>query len=384
LFSRFRTLFGVACRTLLDNKVRTLVALAGILFAIVLIFMQLGFYGAIENSAIGILDHLEFDVVLVSPEYVNIGTTGTFPRSRLMQILGVPRVASACPLYTTRRYWRNVQTRLPCRMLVLGFNLSDRVFVMPEVHHQLRDLQDSDTVLIDRETRPSFGPHQPGLETELEAHRVRVVGEFTMGAGFVAYGTAITSDQNFCRFEQGSSLDAVNLGLVKLRRGTDAEQVATLLRGLLPADVRVLTRGQLESEEKHYWVSQTSSGLIFGMGTVLACVVGAVVLYQVLSSDVTRHLREYATLKAMGYSEKALTLVVVQKALVLTAPACVLALAGALVLYQLAGRAMHLALVMSPGRAVFVFVLSAGMAVASALFALRKLRFADPADLFAP
>jgi putative ABC transport system permease protein len=187
---------------------------------------------------------------------------------------------------------------------------------------------------------------------------------------------------NFSRLFDGSSLDNVNLGLIRLKPNADPDATARSLQRLLPADVRVLTRAQLETQEQKYWAQETPAGLVFGLGVMLAVVVGMVILYQVLATDVTKHLPEYATLKALGYRDRFLRHVVLLKALVLVLVAYLPAFGLAVGLYALIRAAANLPVNMSLERGAGVLLLTVIMGCATGLSSLRRLRAANPADLF--
>lgn len=373
---------SLAWLQLVHTPWRSLVVVAGMCLVLVLIFMQLGFHGILRANAILIYDQLRFDLVLVSPEFVNLDRSGTFPRHRLTQALAVPGVEQALPLYVELALWRNPDSRRRLRVRVLGFNPLDRPFLLPEVDNQLDVLWESASVLMDRRSLPECGPQVTGVTTEIRNHRVRVGGQFSLGTCFGAHGTLLVSDQNFARILGHSSLDAVHVGLVRLQPGVDLPRTVRDLRGLLPADVRVLTRPEIERQEIHYWVDRTPSGLMFDLGVFVAFTVGIVLLYQVLASDVTKHRKEYATLKALGYPDYSLACVVLQKAGILAGFAYVPATAVTVILYALTTRATGLPLHLEAGRAAVVFVLALLIGSCSGLVALRKIRTADPADLF--
>jgi putative ABC transport system permease protein len=374
--------FLLAWLSLVHNKARTLVAVAGITFSITLVFLELGLYGAVERAATMIHDRLDYDLLLVSPEYVYLARTGTLPRHRLRQAAAVTGVASVTPLYVGGKYWRNPLTRRHHRLLVMAFNPRGHAFNLPEVEDARRELEKPDVVLIDRLTRPEFGSQETGTVTEIDQRRVQIAGQYTLGTGFGFYGAVILSDQNFARLFEGYSLDNVSLGLVRVRQDADADAVAAALRGMLPADVRVLTRPELQAQEQRYWTQQTPTGLMFGFGAVLAAVVGLVILYQVLATDITKQLPEYAMLKALGYRDAFLRGVVLVKVHVLALVAYLPALGLALVLYAAIRDAARLPITMNAERAGGMLLLTVLMGSAAGLSCLRKLRTADPADLF--
>jgi putative ABC transport system permease protein len=205
---------------------------------------------------------------------------------------------------------------------------------------------------------------------------------FKLGASFGADGTLMTSDQSFLLMFPRREAASISLGLVDLESGVDPEQVVTALRSRLPDDVRVMTHDEFIQFEENYWKSESPIGFIFGLGTAMAFVVGVVIVYQVLSTDVNAHLKEYATFKAMGYDNAYLLTVVFEEAAILAilgfVPGAILPIG----LYVLAAQATALPLQMTVIRAALVLVLTAIMCGMSGAIATRKLQSADPADMF--
>ena len=216
----------------------------------------------------------------------------------------------------------------------------------------------------------------------MNGRRITVGGLYELGTGFGVNGRVITSSANFLRIIRERRPHMIDIGLVKLKPGVDPEQVRARLEARLPRDVRVLTRKQFSQNEQTYWLKNSPVGFIFNLGTFMGLIVGAVIVYQILYSDVADHLSEYATLKAMGFSDMRLFSVVVKQALILTALGFVPGLAIAQVLYILTFRATMLPIEMTVGRVALVLAMTTGMCCGSAAFALRKLRSADPAEIF--
>ncbi|NQT36110.1 MAG: FtsX-like permease family protein, partial [Planctomycetes bacterium] len=204
---------------------------------------------------------------------------------------------------------------------------------------------------------------------------------FALDTGFVADGSLILSDEGFCRI-QGRSPDDVTLGLLKVTSGSDPAVVARALSEQLPEDVVVLTREEVNRFEVNRWVKNTSIGIIFQLGVAVALMVGTAIVYQVLYSDVANRLAEYATLKAMGYDGGYLAKVVLQQAAALALLGFVPGLLIAEILYRITGAAARLPMQTTWPQIAFVLILSVVMCMVSGLGALRKVRAADPADLF--
>jgi putative ABC transport system permease protein len=376
----------LAWLNLMNEKSRLVVAIAGVSFAVVLIFMNLGFLGALARTASEIYASFDAEVFLVSPLTLEISTSEPFPIERLYQAESVPGVERAMPLYVGYQQWRNPQTGISRAIFVYGINPNDPAFLLPDLRqpHALEALQQPDTVLMDRRSRPEFGPQQLGLETEASQRRVEVGGFYTLGGGFAADGTLITSDVNFARYFEPRPLSSVDLGMLKLQSGADPLRVRDELRQRLPQDVEVYTREEITNRDRAYWIGTTSTGFIFSLGVVVSLTVGAVIVYQILYTDIADHMKEYATLKAMGYSSRYLFGVVIQEAAILAVLGYLPGFVLALGLYELTlkGTGGSLPVSMDAERAVFVLTLAIAMCTISGLISVQKVVSADPAEVF--
>jgi putative ABC transport system permease protein len=382
----------LAWRNLVHNKVRTTVAVAGVAFAVVLVFMQLGFRGAVISTATLIYQALDFDVLVRSKEYISFADARSFPITRLPAAAGAPGVQSAAPLYVQINQWRNPHDRSRRAILVFGLSPAQPAFdaeEKDEIRTLVRLLTSPEFALIDRASRGEFGPADGrrfgdadvGLETNVGEPLVTIVGHYELGAGLAADGSMITSDRGFVRITPGRTLQDVSFGLVKLASG-DAQNTAREIAARLPADVEVLTRDAVLRREIEHWLQETPIGLIFQMGVIISLIVGVAIVYQVLSSDVAAHLHEYATLKAMGYTDQKLARVVISQALILSLLGFVPGLAVSQVLYVITSLWANIPIEMTWPRVGGVLLLTIAMCAASGVAALRKVWVADPAELF--
>jgi putative ABC transport system permease protein len=220
------------------------------------------------------------------------------------------------------------------------------------------------------------------VSLEVNNRTMRLVGLYEMGTSFGIDGAMLTSDDNFLRLFPQRQRTQIDLGLLKLAPGTDLKQAQAAIRQLVPQDVLVLTKAEFISREKAYWNSTTPIGYVFAFGAVMGFVVGAIIVYQILFADVSDHLAEYATLKAMGYSNRFVSGVVIQQAVILALLGYLPGLAISVWLYKNAAEATQLPIFMTPERGVTVLVLTILMCTISGLIALRKVRSLDPADVF--
>ncbi|GGG21085.1 ABC transporter [Caldovatus sediminis] len=380
----------LAWRQLRAERARLFSALAGVMFACVLVFMQLGFRAALFESATSLLSAMRAELFLMHPLTTASFRPEPLPRARAFQTLALPEVAQAVPVYMAQVSWRNPETGARRMIQLVGFDMEAGAMRFPGLEAVAEALKRPDTVAFDIRSRPEFGDvagllaRAGGAPLKVEAgnREVEVVGLVEIGASFGADGNMITNEVNFRRLvpqRRASNTDLVALRLVP---GADPRAVQARLREILPRDVVVLTHEELVAHERRYWEEATPIGFIFGFGSAMGLIVGMVIVYQILFSDIAAHLREYATLKAMGYSDGYLARVVMGAALILAGLGFVPGAALSAALYELVGAATYLPLGMTPGRAVLVFGLIFAMCAAAGLLAVRKLRDANPADMF--
>ncbi len=370
------------------EKGRLLVALAGIAFADVLMFMQLGFQNALYDSNTRLNRAVRADIILMSPKARSTQNLGTFTRRRLFQAMDIPGVQSADALYINTLTWKNPQTKRDATVQMLGFDPDRPAFQLPEVTRQLDKIQIPNTVLFDRLARGDYKTAiaqisaGKSITTEVERTTLTLAGLFTLGASFGADANVMTSDQTFLRLFPRRDAASISLGLLRVQPGSDPQQIATALKEHLPNDVRVMTFAEYIQFEEHFWKIESPIGFIFSLGTAMAFVVGVVIVYQVLSTDVNAHLKEYATFKAMGYQNTYLLSVVFEEAIILAFVGFIPGVILPFGLYALAANATALPLYMTVSRAILVLSLTVAMCIISGAIATRKLQAADPADMF--
>jgi putative ABC transport system permease protein len=367
---------------------RLAVALAGIAFAGILMFMQLGFRDGLFDASVTIHKLFDADLVLMSPRTMSsIGMAG-FPRRRLVQALADPDVVGTTPVHWNLMLWRNPETRLTRSILTIGFEPGDPLFTDPGLREKAHVLNQQGRVLFDERSRPEFGPigtwYRQGrtVETEVAGKRVRVAGLVALGPSFGADGNMLTSRETFLRLMPNTAPGSIELGLIRLKTGSDPLVVADRLRQQLPDDVSVYTKQGFEDFEKNYWRSSTAIGFIFTLGAAMGFIVGCVIVYQILYSDVSDHLPEYATLMAMGYRLIHLLGVVAREGLLLAVLGYIPAWLAGQGLYALVRNGTKLPVYMNNERSLLVFVLILAMCMGSAAMAMRKLADADPAEIF--
>ena len=370
------------------QPVRLLVALAGISFAGILMFMQLGFRDGLFDASVTVHRLFDADLVLISPRSASSVRMAGFPRRRLIQTLADPSVEGVTPVHWGLMLWRNPETRRNRAILALGFNPDDPFFLDPGLADQTGVLKQKGRILFDRLSRPEFGPiadwYNEGkvVETEISGNRVRVEGLVSLGTSFGADGNLLTSTETFLDLMPQKSPGGIEVGLIRLKPGTNPDLAVERLQQRLPDDVTVLTKQGFIDFEQNYWKSSTSIGFIFTLGAAMGFVVGCVIVYQVLYTDVSDHLPEYATLMAMGYRMSHLLGVVMREGFYLAALGYVPAYIAGQGLYWFVRDATKLPVGMDSARAITVLVMILVMCMLSSLLAMRRLIDADPAEIF--
>ena len=370
------------------DKLKMLTAMAGIAFADILMFMQLGFKDALFTTNTQYPRLIDGDVVLLSTQATNFNELYTFPRRRLYQAQDVPGVEAAEPVYIGSLNWRNPQTKEKTSMMVVGFDPAKPAFNLPEVNSQLDKVKIPDTVLFDRASRGKYEEVITDIEqgkvvtTESDRTTVTIAGLFEVGASFADDGALMTSDYNFLRLFPKKQQGTVSLGIIDLEPGQDPVAVRQALNAYLPEDVEAYTHAEYVDKELAYIQNRSPIGFVFTLGTTMGFIVGIVIVYQVLSTDVNDHMAEYATFKAMGYKNSYLLFVVFEEALILSIAGFIPSTFLAMGLYRLTAAATALPIVLPISRAIIVLVLTAIMCGVSGAIATRKLQSADPADIF--
>jgi putative ABC transport system permease protein len=332
---------------------------------------------------------MDYDLVMLSPKTDFLVSSKQFARSRLYQVLGFGGVEAATAVYMRLVSWRNPANPANARnILAIGFDPSEPGFGRLLTAEQLEAIKKPDKVIFDRRGRDEYGPVREMLDAgqsvsaEINDRRVDIAGMYEVGTSFGLDGGIITSDLNFLRILPTRKRSAIDFGLIHLEAGADASAVQARIVEEIPQDVLVLTRDEFMDLEVQYWNKTTPIGYIFAFGAVMGLIVGLIIVYQILFADVQDHLKEYATLKAMGYTHGYLRNVVLQQAFILAVLGFLPGMVIAYFVFSRGAEATRLPLEMSLQSALGVLGLTVAMCAVSGLLALRKLRAADPAEIF--
>jgi putative ABC transport system permease protein len=376
----------LAWRNLLANKPRLLRSSGGIGFAVLLMLTQLGFERAFFNASLEVIRLLDGEIFLQRASKYRFATKDPFAARDLESARAVAGVASAWPLYADWHhvYWRNPANSKDYLVRVFAFDPDQPVLSLPALGASLADLNGLDTAIVDRRSRRFLGMDPPPAAAELNGTKIKIIGSFALGPDFENDGTVVTGNRTFAKLMPGprGGSPEVELGVVKLIPGSDPTAVQRAIAAAAPKDLAVLTKAQLLELERKFQAEVSSAGPIFVMGTLVGFIVGMLISYQIIYTDLAEQQPQYATMKAMGYRTGYLIRVVLEQALLSALTGWIPASLIAILLFRILGEIALLPLHMTVELAVVSFLLTLGMCLISAVLAVRRVILADPAEVF--
>lgn len=388
-FERLRNRTPVGWLQLRRNRTRFLVAIAGIAFADLLMFMQLGVLGAALDTSVLFHNMLQADIVLISPEARDLQNSGSIARSRLYQAESDPGVASGSAMYIGFLDWRAPITNDRRSMMVIGTDPDSPMLSFDAVRDRREELKQANTLVFDRLSRGDYKPAIARLDAgkpltaEIDRTTIHLAGTYQLGAAFGSDGSMIGSETTFLHLFPGHSARSITLGLLKVKPGQDSALVEASIKRKMSSDVRVLTKAEFIAYARNFQAKATPVGFIFGLGTVMGFIVGLAMVYQVLSTDVADHLAEYATFKAMGFTNAYLLGIIAEECVILAVVGFFPGLLAGEGLMKLMHIATFLPTSLPLSRMLLVFGLTLVLCLILGWVAARRLRTADPADVFA-
>ncbi len=377
----------LAWRQLMGDKKRFVVALGGISFGVILMLFQLGIYQAFMQMAVRPIVAMKGDLAMISRDFQYVMTTRSFPERRLHQALAMPEVKDVYPVMVLFGSWRNPETGWQCKVAMFGVQAFANPFILPEVVAQESVLAMPDGVLYDVVSPKEFGDvagwlaRDGVIHSEINERRVRVLGTFRHGRTLAVNGHVVMGAQTFRRVTDRTG-QTIEMGMIELREGADAADVARRLNGMLPPDVQALTREELIRKEQQYWQVNSPLGFIVTAGMLIAMLVGSIIAYQILYTDINDHIQEYATLKSLGLGRGFFLRLIVQQAAILPAFGFLPGMLLAHGLFRLANHMGGIPTRLTLPDTLLVFGLTILACLAAGLLATRRLRAADPADIF--
>jgi putative ABC transport system permease protein len=344
--------------------------------------MQLGFLRTARIATTQVYNFFEYDLIITSAMYESLMYPGSFDKTRLFQARAVPGVGETAVFNYERSSWRdpdNYDRLTSC--MVLGSDLNPEFIGDNSIKENLPCLLLKDNVILDEWSHPEYGEKRIGKRGTINWKYVNIAALYKLGISFHAEGSVITSLDTFQSIVQGDPRK-ITFGLIRVAPGADIEMVKDGLKRTLPTDVLIFNRPEFIRAEQEYFIKVKPVGIMFLSGVFVAFAVGAVILFQVLSTEITNRLREFATLKAIGFSSSYIYKVGAQQALLFALLSYLPALPLGYGVAFLVKRTSRLPMYVSWDLALHVLIFSLLMCLFSGMMALGKVRKAAPADLF--
>jgi putative ABC transport system permease protein len=374
---------------LTHRRGRFFAAITGVAFANLLVFFQLGFLSALGTSVVKPYGAITADIILSGPDSRTLAGGKSIPRQRVFDALSQPGVAAATALYVGQ---------IPIEMTgepkvtltVFGVDPSSMAqFWRSDAAAHAERIEIRDTAVIDSRTRMLSAALMQRIEhgapelIEFAQRQLALAGVFAIGAGFESDGYAIVSDLTFLKLFPQRFEGAPTHVLVRLQADAQTAPVVAALRAMVPSkEAKIQTFAEAAAAERFFQVVERPIGVIFGFGAMMGLIVGVVIVYQVLSTDVADHLREYATFKAMGYRDRFFLGIILEEAVILAICGFIPGSLVSMMIYKALAGATGLPLEMSTARLASVLVGTVLACIVSGALATRRLAAADPAELF--
>lgn len=372
---------------LTHSRTRFAAALAGVAFANVLVFVQLGIMTSMATATLKPYGFFRADIMISAADANAMTEGGNVARQWLLQSLADPEVTAGTGLFVANVSWQRPTKALG--LTTYGVDPAQPRFIAPEILAKAGTLQLQNAGLLDRFSRgltrdeaAAIRPQTP-LSFEVSGTTLTLYDTFAGGGGFGGDGYMMVSDQTFLNLFPARSSGAPDHILLQVAPGADPDAVATRLHTLISdKSLRIRSYQAAAAEDLAYQQTKRPTGIIFGFGVIIGVLVGIVIVYQVLSTDVADHLREYATFKAMGYRHRFFLGIVFEEALILGFLGFIPGFIVATALLTGMAKATTLPLQMTPSMAAMVFFGTIVACSLSGAIATRRLAAADPADLF--
>jgi putative ABC transport system permease protein len=378
-FATYVNMASLALRNLFHDKVRLTVTLTGVVFAIVLIVVQLGLFVGFTNTTSTVIDHAGVDLWITGQAMQNFDVGMPISGRGLHQAMATPGVARAEKYIVQFMTWK-LPSGAQEGIEVIGFN-PDSGFGGPWnlIEGSVKDLKAVDTVIIDDFYRRKLGVRQVGEMVEINDRRVRVVG-FTEGIrSFTTSPQVFTWYKNALNYTRLAEDQMVYI-LIKAAPGVDPQELKRRLAKRM-RNVDVYTTAEFARRTQRYWLLTTGAGVTVLIAAFMGLVVGLVVVAQTIYATTMDHLREYGTLKAMGASNGYIYRMIVQQAVVSAVIGYALAMMVSIPVVRMSQRGS--ALILLPwSLAAAMFAVALMMCIGASIASIRKVTALDPSMVF--
>ena len=377
----------IAWMMLRRHPLRLCTSLIAFAFASILVLMQLAIQDTLYNSSVAMIAGINADAFLLNRQTTSMMSLTSFPQSRLANADDGRNVASSSPFSFRYMNWRLPGEEIGRYPMAIGINPADEVFLDKNIQSQLNKLTIQGNVLFDELSPAYYGPVKRMLSAgenftiSSGSHRLRVAGIFKLGPTFAYESTIVTSLATFNEIYPAKD-PMISIGLIKLNSGINVGQWVAKANNNLLEDVYLVTKEDFIRLEKAVWSTEKPIGYIFLFGALMGLTIGAIMVYQLLSTDVSYNILTYATMMSMGYRRAQLEGIVVTEGLIISAIAFPCAWIISNFLCKVISNSTSLSVKVSGTTVLTTYALAVLVSALASLFAMLKLKDANPSDLF--
>jgi putative ABC transport system permease protein len=367
-------------KMLLHDKLKFLITVAGVAFAVALVLVQVGlFLGLLDNATVTI-ENTHADIWVTSKETPNIDFAHTFSDTFVQRARSAPGVAKADNLivnFLTISLPNGAQEGV---IIYALDNFRDWNLPWNVQDGELNDLKRGRFFFLDDSAVKRYGPFHVNQYREIQQTRLKIIGRTSEARSFT------TTPIAFMDFERAQALSAENLHgltsyiLVKVATGADPRAVKAEIQRRLPYN-DVFLKDEWARRSRNYWIVSTGLGLNLFVTVFLGCMVGLVVVAQTLYSSTMEHIKEFGTVKAIGGGNSDIYRLLAEQATISASVGYVLGVVMAFAMQPLV-RKIDLKLMIPDNFLIFVFFGSLLMCLGATLISFRKVSGIDPALVF--
>ncbi len=370
---------GLGGRILTHNRRRFAAAAAGMAVAVVIMFVEAGFFFGVLDSQANLATLIRGDIVAMHANQTNLNKWQELDPIRLNQIAALPGVEVVSRIYKGNVGLAQQASQASRRIVVYAFPPDHAPLAIGDLKQVATTMKLARTVLFDRRSRDIYGEITPGREILLDRQPFRVAGEVSIGPNVISDGAVVMSEGNWLALQPNA--DPI-LGVIRLRDGAPLEETRRAIKGLAPGEITALTPESLRDREFLFTIRAAPIGIIFGIGLLAGLVIGLITCYQILYNEIADQQAQYATLKAMGFTRGFLARIILQQALLLSLVGFALALGMSYVAYEVIQDLTALIMRHTWWRTGVIGILTVVMSILAGLLAMRRVAQADPVELF--
>jgi len=370
---------SIARRNLFHDKTKLIITIVGVIFAVILMTVQIGVYIGFVSSASQLIDHSPADIWITSKNTVNFDSAKPFSENKINKVRGLKDVLWVEKIAQT---WGLLKLRSGATesVQIVGFNPESGIggpWKMKEGN--IKEVKVGNSIILDESSLKKLNV-EVGDKLEIFNTQTEVVGISQGVRSFTTYPIAFTAYNTAKELSRIISEDQTTFILVKLKPGVDAERFVEKLRERV-SGVDIYTKEEFSNKTRLYWSLQTGIGIGVGITVFLGFIVGTIIVGQTIYSSTMEHIREFGTLKAIGATNMDIYKIIFEQALINACIGYALGFILTLITKNLYDR-FRVDLILTPELIILMFFITVSMCLLSSFISIQKVAKVDPVIVF--